>query len=508
MGKAAPGWSILDAINDPNVFGSAFRDRRSWESWFSFLAALFGLPLTEAQAQTFTQATGRAQPPSTPSSESWLVVGRRGGKSFILALTAVFLAAFKDWKPFLGPGERATIMIIAADRKQARTILRYVRGLLHLVPMLSQLIENERAEAIDLDNRVTIEVHTASFRTVRGYTVVACLCDEIAFWPTEDSASPDTEVINAIRPAMATVPGALLLCASSPYSRKGALYDAYKRYFGHEGPVLVWQADSRTMNPSVPQSFIDAEMEKDPVSAEAEYGAQFRNDIDTFISREAVEAVVNHGVLEYPPLQGRRFVAFVDPSGGSNDSFTLGIAHKNEDGIAVLDVLRERRPPFSPEGVVSEFAELLKQYRITKVQGDRYAGEWPREQFRKLGISYDPSASPKSDLYREMLPLLNSGKVRLLNNKRMIAQLIGLERRTSRAGRDSIDHAQGGHDDLANAAAGALVTATKRKPQMRMGTIDFVGTGRVTWRDEESHRQLIQFVTVTEEEDLRQRGLL
>ena len=131
----------------------------------------------------------------------------------------------------------------------------------------------------------------------------------------------------------------------------------------------------------------------------------------------------------------------------------------------------------------------------------------PRK-LRKHGICYDVAPAPKSDLYGGLLPLVNSGRVKLLGNKRLITQLIGLERRTSRAGRDSIDHAPGGHDDLANAAAGALVMACENKPRMRMGTIDFVCTGNVTWRDEESQRQRIRIVTVTEKDDLRQRGLL
>ena len=126
--------NVIDAINDKNVFASAFRDRKTWETWFVFLASLFGLRLGDAGAHTFTQCTGRTEPPTTPASEAWLVVGRRGGKSFILALTAVFLACFHDWRVYLGAGERGTVMVIAADRKQARTILRYVRGLLHLVP--------------------------------------------------------------------------------------------------------------------------------------------------------------------------------------------------------------------------------------------------------------------------------------------------------------------------------------------------------------------------------------
>ena len=95
--------------------------------------------------------------------------------------------------------------------------------------------------------------------------------------------------------------------------------------------------------------------------------------------------------------------------------------------------------------------------------GDRYAGEWPREQFRKLGIQYELSQKPKSDLYRDFLPLVNSRQVDLLDLPRAIAQLISLERRTARGGRDSIDHPPGTHDDIANAIAG-LVVRTGGKP--------------------------------------------
>jgi len=215
---------------------------------------------------------------------------------------------------------------------------------------------------------------------------------------------------------------------------------------------MIWQAATRVMNPCVTQAYIDAEYEKDPVSAAAEFGAQFRTDIESFVSREAIEAATDWGVHEREPLSGKRYVAFVDPSGGSADSFTLAVAH-SESQIAVLDCMREVRPPFSPEAVVEEFCDLLKCYSVTKVKGDRYAGEWPREQFAKRGIKYEPAEDPKGILYLNLLPHINSGKVRLLGNKRLVTQLIGLERRTSRAGRDSIDHAPGGHDDVANAAA-------------------------------------------------------
>ncbi|MGI4944844.1 MAG: hypothetical protein ACRYHQ_30525, partial [Janthinobacterium lividum] len=225
-------------------------------------------------------------------------------------------------------------------------------------------------------------------------------------------------------------------------------------------------------NPRIPQRVIDAAYEKDAVAASAEYGAEFRNDIAAFVSREVVDSVIVPGRREALPLPGTRYYAFVDPSGGSADSMTLAIVHAVEeraDGKVtrrpVLDVVREVRPPFSPESCVAEFCALLKEYRCTEVTGDRYAGEWPREQFRKLGIAYKLSEKPKSDIYRDLLPLLNSGKVELLDLPRLTAQLCGLERRTARGGRDSIDHAPGAHDDLVNAVAGALLlVGSARQP--------------------------------------------
>jgi hypothetical protein len=138
---------------------------------------------------------------------------------------------------------------------------------------------------------------------------------------------------------------------------------------------------------------------------------------------------------------------------------TIAIAHRDRDGRGVLDAVRERRPPFSPDDVVVEFSELLKGYGIRTVTGDRYGGQWPSERFRAHGIEYAPSEKSKSDIYRDLLPLLNSGKIELLDLPQLATQLVGLERRTARSGKDSIDHAPGAHDDVANSVSGALLLA-------------------------------------------------
>jgi hypothetical protein len=451
--------NIIQALDDPNVFGAFFRGP-TWVVWRVFLAVLFGLPLTSEQLALYTKHTGRTAAPTSPLHEAWLCIGRRGGKSFILAVVAVFLACFRDWRPFLGPGEIATVMIIARDRRQARVIKRFITGLLKSIPMLAQVIEGETQETIALRNSVSIEIHTASFRSTRGYTIVAALLDEIAYWEVdENSSEPDIEVINAIRPGQATVPGAMLLCASSPHARKGALWIAYSKHFGKDNDeVLVWQATTRDMNASVSQSYIDMHVAEDPSRAAAEYGAVFRSDLEGYVQREVVEACVGD-FYELPPVAGRSYYGFVDPAGGSGgDAFALAISHR-EGQSAVVDLVRERRPPFMPSQVIDELVPLLKSYHVAKVVGDKWAGGFPPEAFQRGGIRSEPSKQAKSDLYRDALPLLNSGRIVLPKNDRLFNQLVSLERHVARGGHDVIDHPRDQHDDLANAAMGAAVLA-------------------------------------------------
>ena len=454
--------SIVEALRDPRLLGGALGDLSSWSRWLVRLKALFALPLDENELEAYRAHTGRADPPLEPAREGWDIVGRRGGKSMIAAVVAVYVAFFRDYRRVLSPGERGVVMLLAADRRQARVLFRYVTGLIESSPLLSSMVEERLKETIRLSNGIDIEIHTSNYRSVRGYTIVAAICDEIAFWRSEESTNPDTEVINAIRPAMATVPGALLLCISSPYARQGALWTAYDEHYGKEGDsVLVWKATSREMNPTIPQKVVEQALEEDEIAARAEWLGEFRNDIETFVSHEIVGRCAY--ASESPPDARFRYVAFCDPAGGSGrDSMTMAIAHaetRNDVGRVVLDLVREVKPPFSPEQTVRAFAEILKEYDLHTVQGDRYAGGVIAEMFSKHGIRYEWSDRTKSEIYLSLLPLINSSKVELLDNERLLRQLVSLERRTSRSGKDSVDHKPRGSDDLINAAAGAIVLA-------------------------------------------------
>jgi len=447
--------TILDAMQSENLMGASFTGE-SWDTWKTVLAATFGLPIDTAQAETFQRLAGGREPPQEAVKELYAVVGRRGAKSNVGAAIAVYLATIHAEQSGtlakLSPGETGVIALIACDRQQARVLSGYIAGILEASPVMSKLIVKAGTEAIELTNGIRIEVFTNNFRAVRGRTLLAVILDEVAFFRSDQTASPDIETYRAVLPALATT-GGLLIGISSPYSKRGLLWTKYKKHFGKAGDVLVVQGATRDFNPTLDQRIVDEAMQDDPEAAKAEWLGQFRSDLEAFIQREVVDQAVRTSPLELPFDRQHKYFAFTDPAGGGQDEFGLGIAHKEGD-TTIVDVLRARRG--TPAEIVAGYAALLKQYGVSKVTGDRFSGSWVSDEFKRHNIEYKVADKPKSGLYLDLLPALNSGRVELPPDDRLVNQLIGLERRTARGGRDSIDHAAGGHDDRSNCIAGLV----------------------------------------------------
>src|SRR5271165_4751532 len=303
-----------------------------------------------------------------------------------MAVLAAYIAALCDHSDLLAPGERAVLPIMSASVAQAGKALQYLNGIFDSVPTLGAMVEGRTSDSIALSARVDIQCAAASFRTIRGGTAIAILGDEVAFWRNESTANPDTEILGAARPMLATT-GGPLICISSPYARRGELWSAYRRDYGPAGDplILVAKAASRVMNATLSEKVLKRAYERDPAAALAEYGAEFRTDIESFVSREAIDDATVPGRLELPPVANEiGYVAFVDPSGGAQDAMTLAIAHSDGD-MAVLDAVREVKPPFSPDAVVAEFVALLAAYRLNEVTGDRWGGQFVQEQFEYGG---------------------------------------------------------------------------------------------------------------------------
>lgn len=447
---------IIKAIHSKKLFRPVFRDLESWQSWLTLLKAFFGLKMSKSDMKLFTACTGRERPQGE-FQELWCISGRRSGKSFISAVVACYLGLFFDYSKYLAPGEVGVIMLISADRAQSQTLLRYCKGVLNSNALFQQYIAEELKESIQLTNQIKIEVMSASFRSIRGRSVVACLMDEIAFWRTADSAAnPDNEILSAARPSMATIPNSKLIVISSPYARYGTLYEHHRDYYGDDESkdILIWQSKTRLMNPTISQDLIDRESRKDPTSAKSEWGATFREDLEVFLNRDAVERCIRPAG-NLAPIPFTNYFCFVDPSGGRSDAMTLAIGHM-EGETAIIDLLKAWKPPFDPANVVSEIADIIKPYRTNSVTGDRYGAGWTEGAFKRFGMTYSACELAKSGLYLSLEGYINTQQVELPDDELLVKELLALERRRGRSGKDSVDHPPRGMDDRANAVAGAV----------------------------------------------------
>lgn len=461
------GEMIIKFRHDPLILGPHFGEYSpdsSFARWDTVSKVVFGLgsSLEDHELAFFREHTGWENPPQEPIKEFYGIIGRRGGKSINIASWAAYLAVVPDYSHVLKPGETGYIGLICPDRDQGRVPLSYLRAMFTGSPILQKEVEDILNTEIRLKKGISIQILTAANASIRGRTLICAIFDEAAFLKNSEGMDNGIEIKRAVLPALATTDGPLIVI-SSPYSRQGLVWEAHRRYYGKEGRVMVLVAPSRVMNPALPAEIVEQALAEDYESAKAEYLAQFREDVSGFLDSETIDSAVIPRRRELPPQPNFRHFAFTDPSGGRQDSFTLGIAHRDEKNKKViLDVIRRRVPPFNPADVVAEFSKVLREYRCREVVGDRYSAEWVVSAFRENSIWYRNSERDRSQIFAEALPLFTRGEVELLDDKVLLAELRSLERRTRAAGREFISHNPGGHDDSANSACGALVLAQMR----------------------------------------------
>ncbi|MGO9401733.1 MAG: hypothetical protein ACLP19_28430 [Xanthobacteraceae bacterium] len=462
---------LYDAISDPRLLGGPFTSPSFW-TWKTLAKLIDGIPLTEQrEIDLFEQCTGRSYNRfhKRPVRRLILLAGRRAGKDRWASSVAVWRSALaQDWSKYISAGEGAVVILLGADRKQASILRRYCHGLLRS-PLLLDEIRRDTDDIVEFKNGASLEIITNSASLVRGRSAIAVIGSEACLWKTDESnASSDTEVVSAAEPSMAmAADGGMLLMGSSVFRKRGWMYTKYKELFGNDDAEdICWFAPSRVMNGQLPQSVIDRALAEDHLKASAEFLNVWREGVSDFVPIDVLDAATDRGVYERPRDPAVAYVAFVDcASGLGQDSFTLGIAHcEYGTNKIVLDVLRERRPPFVPSAVVTEFAALLREYGINEVISDAYSFGFHQDEWVRAGFTFTLCENTTSENYGSFLPLLTSGRARLLDNATLRSQLSSLERVVTPANKELIRHPQtaSAHDDCATAAAGAMVHAASR----------------------------------------------
>ncbi len=253
--------------------------------------------------------------------------------------------------------------MIAVDRKQARQLMNYVGGLIDDSPVIAAEVSDRTRETITFAHRMQLEVHTGSFRSTRGYSYAAVILDEMAYMRDEFSATPDIELVRAVKPGLANLGGPTAWSVVTAQPARAPVRDVAAHY-GKPSDVLVIQAGGPVFNPTISAKLIERARAEDPIAARSEWDAQFREDISQWLADELLEAAREGrtGGKKHAPWHSWTC------SGGRHDASCIGIAHAEDVGQSsdraqprlVLDVLEHVRAPHEPAIVVERFCRILK----------------------------------------------------------------------------------------------------------------------------------------------------
>lgn len=441
----------------------------SWDAWRVIGTVIDGLPLSAADMLIYTKLTGRTIVPSD-LRELWALAGRGSGKTSFMAVQAV-KASCRGYAAVRGIPR---VLLLAFIKEQAGVAFEYVTGFFDADAELRRLITQRTNTSLTLAHGVRVQTISSDYRAVRAYSVAAALCDEIAHWWNEaTNASPDVEIIRALRPGLGKVPGSHLLAATTRWTEEGVAYETHKRHYANDASasILIVDAPTRTLNPTFDQTTIDIAEGEDPESAASEYGQAWRVAGGTLVRPAVYDACVSIGITAREPTEplGDDFYsATVDLSGGTgDDSAALSIQHVEEDEqqgpapsseLCVQDYLAEWTPPFDPGSMVQEVALACHRYGVTSVTGDAFSAGFAAAEFRHHGIEYVVSKRKTAECAIDSLAVLNTRRVRLLDDPKLRRQWLGLRRDYASGGRPTILETRK-HDDLAVVTARGIVAA-------------------------------------------------
>lgn len=362
-------------------------------------------------------------------------------------------------------------MLIAPVTDQARNAFGFIRNYIQRSPELRQAIVAVRKDEIELCNGVTIACWPCSYVSVRGFSVLAAICDEVAFWKQEETAAnPVEEVLDALRPAMATFPRHKLLKISTPFRRDGLLWREYQKRSELSFPV--WHLPSPEMNRTLNVEFLEKEKKRNLEKYRREYMAEFIDHLVTWIPSEILDPCIVRGRLEVPPIPGARYAAVIDPAFRHSD-FAFANVHQTDEGQVVVDRIQKwsgtKKTPVPFERVCAQIATVLQEYGINRVYGDQYCASIIRQTFDSIGIQYEEHSfgqGTRTEIFGNLRHLLTQGKIELLDNPDLTGQLRSLEERKTKAGQIDVRPAGGRKDDVAIAVALAAhkLTCEDRRP--------------------------------------------
>ncbi|MBA7541835.1 hypothetical protein ES705_34151 [subsurface metagenome] len=452
--------NIIEFAENPDYLGLSFKRRKPQKV---ILKCLYGMELDQEEQKIFntlTRGKGRYTP-GQEKSEAVICAGARAGKSLIISIVALYEATRDKWKKYLAKGESPYIVIIATRQRQAEAIIgANCARLLGNSPVLKKLIKESFKTELTLKNGVKILSLPANSTAGRGLAICCFLLDEIAFYRLEGPLA-DELIYNSLRPRQAQFPGCKMLMISTAGSRQGLFFNFFDEGFRVEDRLTI-QANTRFVNPEIPQKFLDKEKARDIDNYMREFEGIFSEKLEAFFSYELMQKpFVLAGDLAYKSEY--IYCLALDQSGLSGrDRFALAIAHKEGD-LAIVDIVRSWETK-DLDIILDEIKTLAKTYHLREAIIDKYSKGYVENSFKKIGLEVKIRPS-LADIFVVLKAKMIQDKLQLPDRSDLKAGMRNTIAIYNKSNQLTIIHQRGpeGHADSLDAVSGAVFEVAKEK---------------------------------------------
>lgn len=435
-------------------------------------------------------------PPVLPTIVA-LICGVRGGKSLIAACAGIHAALTADLSR-LKKWELPRVAIVGPRTDTAAATFHQLKSLLQNSTVLRRFIDGDpTSDTVVIrrpdGRRVEICVVPASKggATLRNRWLVGAIFEELAQIGAEDEGAS----VTAEELTRAAVTRLLqgqdrpewhgqVWYITSPFGPTGLAWETYKNHFGKPGRVLVVHAPTRALNPTIPQSEIDALAATQPDVAAREYGAEWVDADSAYLGAALVDRALRDAPLER--VRGRGGVCSVGADFGTRgNATTLAVAWAEQRGTAQRPLwhtvvggawqwVGSKAHPLSPKAVLSEMAGHLRRYGVRRIRCDGWSFDAMRDHARDAGLELVQTKPGDQDAaYASLKALLSTETLELPPVPEMRADLIAIRQKATSGGVRIVlpRTANGRHCDFAPSVALAAAGAQHGRHIPQQGTV-------------------------------------
>jgi len=456
--------------------GISFKSRPAQEV---ILRCLYGLPLSAKQLEIYRKITKNKTEfeAGQEKDEAVLALGARSGKSLLASICALFEAICRGnyFRKYLNKNEFAYVVIVSTRLKQSEQIIQASCNRILSDSKLSYLIKGVYSTELILKNNIRIISAPCNSTAMRGIPIICFILDEIAFYQLE-GVKADEVIFNALRPRLAQFPRAKTILISNCSAKQGLFW----RYLDEGFTVanrLTCQSDTRTINPIIPQEFIDSEYRRDPENASREFGAVFAEKIEAFLSYELIKNSLKFAGDLKADFKNN-YKAGIDQSGLSGrDRFSFAVSHREGENIFV-DCVRSWDTK-NIKVILEDIEELRDRYDLREVLIDQYAKGYVSQALKDINLIAEIRPS-LAEIFTNLKSLALMNRLFLPASRDIEQSLKNTIAYFGKSNKLTIAHERSvafGHGDIADALSSAVFASSLEKAVKRQGRVYFRGKG-------------------------------